>query len=101
MGRCILFLDEATLTSDVTVSSQHCRGRNDTNPHFTVQCRNQHYFKTNVWCGIFKDHFFRNTMNSECYLTFLRVDIFDFIDKLPITEELLIWYQDELSMDEY
>lgn len=55
MARCILFSDEATFTSNGTVSSQNYRWWSDMNPNFTVQRRDQYSFKTNVWCGIFKN----------------------------------------------
>lgn len=55
MARCIIFSDEATFTSNGVVSSQNCRWWSDVNPNFTVQTRDQYCFKTNVWCGIFKD----------------------------------------------
>lgn len=55
MGRHILFTDEATFTSNGTVSSQNCRWWSDTNPHFTIKTRDQYAFKTNVWCGIYRN----------------------------------------------
>lgn len=55
MGRHILFSDEATFTSNGTVSSQNCRWWSDTNPNYTIKTRDQYAFKTNVWCGIYKN----------------------------------------------
>lgn len=55
MGRLILFSDEATFTSNGTVSTQNCRWWSDTNPNFTIKTRDQYAFKTNVWCGIYKN----------------------------------------------
>lgn len=55
LARKIIFSDEATFTSNGTVSSQNCRWWTDSNPHFTIKTRDQYYFKTNVWCGIYKD----------------------------------------------
>ena len=54
-SRCIIFSDEATFSSNGTVSSQNCRWWSDTNPHFTQRTRDQYSFKTNVWCGIYKN----------------------------------------------
>lgn len=68
MSRCIIFSDEATFTSNGTVSSQNCRWWSDTNPNFTLKTRDQYSFKTNVWCGIYKHQiigpFF--SRNPEC-----------------------------------
>lgn len=55
MTRDIIFTDEATFTSNGTVSSQNCRWWSDVNPNFTIQTRDQYSFKTNVWCGIYKN----------------------------------------------
>lgn len=70
----MLFFGEATFTYNG--SSQNSRWWNNTNPHFTVQCRDQYFFKTNVYCEIFTHRlvgpfFVMNTMNSERYLEFL------------------------------
>lgn len=53
--RHIIFSDEATFSSNGTVSSQHCRWWSDNNPNFTIKSRDQYSFKTNVWCGIYKN----------------------------------------------
>ncbi|MVN25618.1 hypothetical protein GO639_10725 [Staphylococcus aureus] len=51
----ILWTDEATFSSNGTVSSQNCRWWAQENPNFTVECGDQYSFKTNVWCGILND----------------------------------------------
>ena len=100
MTRQILFSDEATFTSNGTVSSQNFRWWSDVNPNFHVQTRDQYSFKTNVWCGIYKDRivgpfFFRNNMNGERYLQFLNTQLSDFLDELPLNERCKIWYQQD------
>lgn len=98
MSRNILFTDESVFTSNGTVSSQNCRWWSDINPNFSIQTRDQYQFKTNVWCGMYKDriigpHFFRVTMNAERYLQFLTETLPDFLDALPLRERLTIWFQ--------
>lgn len=100
MTRHVLFSDEATFTSNGVVSSQNCRWWSDINPNFHVQTRDQYSFKTNVWCGIYKDRlvgpfFFRNNINGDRYLQFLNNQLSDFLDELPINELRKIWYQQD------
>lgn len=96
----ILFSDESTFTSNGTVSSQNCRWWADRNPHFTIECRDQYHFKVNVWCGIFRNrligpYFFRNNLNSETYLNFLRNDIANVISQMPEEEKRRLWFQQD------
>lgn len=100
MSRCIIFTDEATFSSNGTVSSQNCRWWSDTNPHFTLKTRDQYSFKTNVWCGMYKNQiigpfFFRETLNADRYLCFLNNRINDFLDNLPLLERHQIWFQQD------
>lgn len=100
MARRIIFTDEATFTSNGTVSSQNCRWWSDVNPNFTIQTRDQYSFKTNVWCGIYKarvigPYFFRQNLNSQRYLDFLNTYLFNFIHEFPISDRLQIWYQQD------
>lgn len=100
MARRIIFSDEATFTSNGTVSSQNCRWWSDVNPNFTIKTRDQYSFKTNVWCGIYKDRVigpfcFRQTMNSQRYLHLLNHHLYNFLHELPIRERLQIWYQQD------
>lgn len=100
MPRKIIFTDEATFTSNGTVSSQNCRWWSDSNPNFTIKTRDQYSFKTNVWCGIYKSKivgpfFFREPLNAQRYLHFLRHQLYDFLDELPIQERQQVWYQQD------
>lgn len=100
MTRRIMFSDEATFSSNGTVTSQNCRWWSDENPHFTIKARNQYSFKTNVWCGIYKNKilgpfFFRNTLNADRYLDFLQNELTDILDDLPIAERQQIWFQQD------
>lgn len=96
----ILFSDEATFSSNGVVSSQNCRWWSDENPNFTIECKNQYSFKTNVWCGILNNRiigpfFFHGNLNADTYLQFLRQDISDFIDDMPLQERCSVWYQQD------
>lgn len=53
--RHIIFSDEATFSSNGTVSSQHFRWWSEENPNFIIKSHDQYSFKTNVWCGIYKN----------------------------------------------
>ena len=97
-ARKILFSDEAMFTSNGVVCSQNCRWWSDENPHFVIECRDQYSFKTNVWCGVFKNqivgpYFFRENITSEIYLNFLDTELFDFFHGLPLDLRNTLWFQ--------
>lgn len=94
----ILWTDEATFSSNGTVSSQNCRWWSQENPNFTIECRDQYHFKTNVWCGILKDeligpYFFRVNLTGERYLNFLDNEITEVLDNMPLHHRHNLWYQ--------
>lgn len=96
----VLFSDEATFTSNGTVSSQNCRWWATENPNFVIQSKDQYTFKVNVWCGIFNlrivgPFFFRNNLNSERYLEFLQTDLSDFLDNLSLAERINLYFQQD------
>lgn len=100
VSRQILFSDEATFTTNGTVSSQNCRWWADANPNFTLKTRSQYAFKTNVWCGIYKSYvigpfFFHQSLNADRYLNFLQSEISNLIDNLPLLERQHIWFQQD------
>lgn len=100
-SRYIMFTDEATFTSNGTVSSQNCRWWADVNPNFIIECNS---FKTNVWCGIFKGrligrYFFRQNLNARRYLNLLQQEIASFVDEMPLNERSrLVFQQDGASI---
>lgn len=96
----VLFSDEATFTSNGTVSSQNCRWWADQNPNFTIDAKDQYSFKVNAWCGILNNrivgpYFFRQTLNSERYLNFLETEISSFLDDLPLRERFRLFFQQD------
>lgn len=99
-GRHVLFTDEATFSSNGTVSSQNCRWWSNENPHFVIECRDQYSFKTNVWCGIIDNRilgpfFFRGNLNAAMYLNFLQTVVSDFIDNLPLNIRRHFYFQQD------
>lgn len=94
----ILWTDEATFSSNGTVSSQNCRWWAQDNPNFTIECRDQYWFKTNVLCGIYNDqligpYFFRENLTGERYLDFLNNELVEVLDNMPVQNRCNLWYQ--------
>ncbi|KAJ8944097.1 hypothetical protein NQ318_019435 [Aromia moschata] len=89
-SKYIMFTDEATFTSNGTISSQNCRWWADDNPNFIMEYTDQYSFKANVWCGISNGrligpYFFRQNLNAKGYLNFLQHEI------AAISNEMFIW----------
>lgn len=98
--RQILWSDEATFTSNGTVSSQNCRWWARENPNFIIECRDQYSFKTNVWCGILNNRligpfFFRQNLNGERYLHLLEGELSDILEDMPPNIRQTLWYQQD------
>lgn len=86
----ILFTDEATFSTNGTVSSQNIRYWSNENPHWVINCKNQYSEKVNVWCGILKDRiigpfFFNTTLNGARFLVFFQNEFWDAVHDLPLT----------------
>lgn len=72
----IIYFDEATFTSNGTLSSQIC-WRSSNNSNFTLKSRDRYSFKTNVCCSIYKytvigPYFIRESLNAERYIHILQ-----------------------------
>lgn len=85
----ILFTDEATFSTNGTVSSQNIRFWSEDNPHWVINCKSQYSARINVWCGVLKDRiigpfFFNTTLNGVRFLEFLQHDFWDAIHGLPL-----------------
>lgn len=96
----IIFSDEATFNSNGTVSSQNCRWWATENPKFTIANKDQYSFKVNVWCGIFRNRlvgpfFFRENLNGESYLHFLKHEFTEFLDNLALNERRNVYFQQD------
>lgn len=78
----IFYTDEATFTRQGTTNSHNEHWWAEENPHKTVECKFQHRFSANVWCGIVDDlligpYIFEGSITGETYLNFL-------INELPL-----------------
>lgn len=95
--RNILFSDEATFSTNGTVSSQHVRYWSDTNPLFRITNHRQYFVKVNVWCaisyyGIIGPYFFDN-VNQHTYLNMLDNFFDDALDELPLNYRTSMYFQ--------
>lgn len=94
----ILWTDEATFSSNGVVNSQNCRWWAQVNPHFTIECKDQYSFKTNVFCGILNNKvigpfFFRQNLTGERYLHFLQHELSEVLDEMPLCVRNKLWFQ--------
>lgn len=94
----ILWTDEATFTTNGTVSSQNCRWWALENPHFTIECKDQYSFKVNVLCGLLNNtvigpFFIDGNLNANRYLQFLQQDLLPILNQMPRRQRERIWYQ--------
>lgn len=98
--RNIMFSDEATFSTNGTVSSQHVRYWSYTNPHFRIKTRRQYHGKVNVWCavsyhGIIGPYFFDTNVNQHSYLDMLRHFLRDGLSGLPLDYRHLMYFQQD------
>lgn len=63
--KCILFSDEATFTTNGTVSSQNTRFWATENPNWVINCKRQYSEKVNVWCGILNERIIGPFFSTE------------------------------------
>lgn len=94
----VLFSDEATFTTNGTVSSHNTRHWAEQNPEWVISCRRQYSQKVNVWCGILNTRiigpfFFEGNLNSQSFLNFLNTDFSDAMDELPLADVRNILFQ--------
>lgn len=94
----ILWTDEATFSSNGVVSSQNCRWWAQENPHFTIECKDQYRFKTNVFCGLLNNtvigpFFFRQNLTGAIYLQFLQNELSEVLDEMPLCVRNKLWFQ--------
>lgn len=94
----ILFTDEATFTTNGTVSTQNSRYWATENPHYVIHAKRQYSQKINVWIGMYKNRlmgpvFFEQTLNGERFYNFLNTILWDFMEELTIEERRNIIFQ--------
>lgn len=98
--RDIIFSDEATFSTNGTVSSQHVRYWSNHNPYFRIARNRQYSAKVNVWCaisyhGIIGPYFFENTVNQHTYLDMLQHFLNERLDDLPINYRARCYFQQD------
>lgn len=94
----ILYTDEATFTTNGTVSSQNSRYWSVENPNWVINCKRQYSLKVNVWCGILHNKiigpfFFEGNSNRFQFLDFLRNEFSEALDSLPIRDRVNLKFQ--------
>lgn len=88
-SKTILFTDEAKFTNNGMFNRKNHIQWAQENPHITVERRDQYAFSINVWCGILDTriigpYFYEPNLNSERYLSFLRNELEEMLDDLPL-----------------
>jgi hypothetical protein len=92
----ILFTDEAHFTRTAIVNFHNKHIWADMNPHAIKPNRPQHQFSVNVWAGIFADDLFvfmlPPRLNGMVYLNFLREELPDLLDDVPLQLRQNMWF---------
>ena len=94
--KVILFTDEATFTRDGFTNFHNTHQYSYENPHAFMERQHQRRFSLNVWGGIIGDqlvgpHFFDGPLNGDAYLNFLRNDLPQLLENVPIETRLNMW----------
>lgn len=96
----ILFSDEALFYLNGTVNKQNYRYWADVNPHWMVGSKKMNAPRVMVWCGIWHNtiigpYFFEDTVTGAAYLQMLETFLSDWLDELPLTKLLRLWFQQD------
>lgn len=96
----ILWSDEATFNESGSVNRHNMHYWSDRNPRWTRERNFQVKYKVNVWIGmlggrLIGPHFFENNLNSEIYLNFLRNDLPNYLEEIPLQVRRSIWFHQD------
>ena len=85
----VLFFDEATVHRNGYVNRHNCYYYADENPHAMRMINHQQRWLLNVWGGILGEHllgpyFIDGHLNGNSYLRFLRDDLDDLLENVPL-----------------
>lgn len=94
----VLWTDEAVFTNTGGVNLHNMHYWSANNPHWMREVDNQYKWSVNVWCGILGDkiigpHVFQGYLTGEIYLNFLRNDLLELLEDIPLDIRRTMWYQ--------
>lgn len=94
----ILWTDESIFTRNGIGNIHNTHYWANENPHLIYPCNFQHRFSLNVWTGILNNRIIGpivlpNRMTGQNFLQFLRDDITDELDNLPLDCVRNLWFQ--------
>ena len=93
----VLFTDEAGFNRDGISNFHNCHVWAAVNLNEVKQVRHQQSFTFNVWVGIFGDcligpHFIPHRLNGEQYPRFLRNDLPNLLEDVPLGQRQQMWF---------
>lgn len=96
----ILWSDESTFTNNGLFNRRNHHHWAEANPHLIREARHQTRFSVNVWCGLLGNrvvgpYFIDGTLNGQKYLQFLQTHLTEFLDNLPMIQNVNCWYQND------
>lgn len=96
----ILFSDESRFTNNGMFNRNNTRYWSQRNLHLLREGRFQEQFGINVWMGVLENHllgpiFFNGTLTGERYLQFLRNEIEDLLENLPVELYANLYFQQD------
>lgn len=95
----ILWTDESLFTNTGMFNRRNKHYYSTQNQHLVQEVRNQYRYSLNVWCGLLDGklvgpHFIDGNLTGNAYLNFLRVDLENMLETLPVqTFANLTWFQ--------
>lgn len=93
----ILFTDEAAFDRDGVMNFHNTHQWMEENPHAIVQKKHQQQFSCSVWGGIINNtlvgpHFFENRLNGQMYVEFLRNELNQLLEDVPLNIRCNMWF---------
>ena len=97
-----LFTGKAGFTRDDICTFHNCHVWAAVNPNEVKQARHQQSVSFNVWVGILGDcligpHFLPQRLNGEQYLCFLRNDLPNLLEDVPLRQRQVMWFMHDGS----
>ena len=102
----ILFSDEASFTREGVNNLRNVHTWSDDNPHETSLTNFQRRFTVNVWCGVLGNKsigpfVFENNLTGNAYEVFLRNDLPDLLEDIPLMIRSQIYFQHDGAPPHY